>query len=153
MSDIDTDISAANGSYADDTRIWNRINLESNELNLQHELDKVYDWAVTNNMTFIPTKFELLSFGHSHQDPTYNSSDHNLIAKKPVVKDLGVTFQDNLQFKMHILNVVKKGHKLANWALRVFSTRNDSVLLAILKSLVLPQVEYACQLWAPSDQH
>ena len=74
------------------------------------------------------------------------------ITKKLSVKDLGVTFQDNLHFRSHVLTIVKKGHKMANWALRTFRTRKDYILLTILKSLVRPQVEYACQVWSPSDQ-
>ena len=152
MIDIDTGVIASSGSYADDTRVWNSINSVINESNLQVEIDKVYHWSVVNNMQFNSKKFELLSIGTTKRDPQYTTPEGAPISAKTSVKDLGVTFQENLQFKEHILAIVKKGHKMANWALHIFKTRSNSVMLTILKSLVRHQIEYACPLWSPSDQ-
>ena len=35
------------------------------------------------------------------------------------------------------------------WVLRVFQSRKRSLVLTLLKSLVIPQLEYCCQLWNP----
>ena len=35
------------------------------------------------------------------------------------------------------------------WVLRVFQSRECSLMLTLLKSLVIPQLEYCCQLWSP----
>ena len=35
------------------------------------------------------------------------------------------------------------------WVLRVFQTRKRSLMLTLLKSLVIPLLEYCCQLWNP----
>ena len=152
MLDIDNDVDAATSSYADDTRVWNCINQQLCDSDLQQQLDKVYHWAALNNMEFNSKKFELLCLSDTSRVPSYLTPAGNPISKNPVVKDLGVLFQENLQFRTHIRSIVKKGHKMANWALRVFKTRLDSVLLTILKTLVRPQVEYASQIWSPSDQ-
>ena len=152
MLDIDTGVDADSASYADDTRVWNRINHHIGESALQLQLDKIYHWAAVNNMQFNAKKFELLCVGDTGRSPQYITPEGMPITKKSAVKDLGVIFQADLQFRTHILGVVKRGHRIANWALRVFKTRSDSVLLTILKSLVRPQTEYASQIWCPSDQ-
>ena len=36
------------------------------------------------------------------------------------------------------------------WVLRVFQSRKRSLMLTLLKSLVIPLLEYCCQLWNPS---
>ena len=35
------------------------------------------------------------------------------------------------------------------WVLRVFQSRNRSLMLSLLKSLVIPLLKYCCQLWNP----
>ena len=35
------------------------------------------------------------------------------------------------------------------WVLRVFQSRKRSLMLTLLKSLVIPLLEYCCQLWVP----
>ena len=35
------------------------------------------------------------------------------------------------------------------WVLRVFQSRERSLMLTLLKSLVIPLLEYCCQLWNP----
>ena len=35
------------------------------------------------------------------------------------------------------------------WVLRVYQSRQRSLMLTLLKSLVIPLVEYCCQLWNP----
>ena len=35
------------------------------------------------------------------------------------------------------------------WVLRVFQWRERSLMLTLLKSLVIPLLEYCCQLWNP----
>ena len=35
------------------------------------------------------------------------------------------------------------------WVLRVFQSRKRSLMLTLLKSLVIPLLDYCCQLWNP----
>ena len=35
------------------------------------------------------------------------------------------------------------------WVLRVFQSQNRSLILTLLNSLVIPPLEYCCQLWNP----
>ena len=53
MSDIDKDISESKVvSFADDTRIYHQIDSDDSTNQLQTDLNKMYDWSVTNNMLF-----------------------------------------------------------------------------------------------------
>ena len=45
--------------------------------------------------------------------------------------------------------MVKKARSQVGWILRTFRTRKRSPMLTLYKSLVLPLVEYCCQLWSP----
>ena len=50
---------------------------------------------------------------------------------------------------LHIRNIVKKTRDKMGWMLRVFQSRELSLMLTLLKSLVIPLLEYCCQLWNP----
>ena len=52
-------------------------------------------------------------------------------------------------FTLHIRNIVKKARAKMGWVLRVFQSRKRSLMLTLLKSLVIPLLEYCCQLWNP----
>ena len=52
-------------------------------------------------------------------------------------------------FTLHIRNIVKKAKDKMGWVLRVFQSRKRSLMLTLLKSLVIPLLEYCCQLWIP----
>ena len=52
-------------------------------------------------------------------------------------------------FTLHIRNIIKKAKDKIGWVLRVFQSRKRSLMLTLLKSLVIPLLEYCCQLWNP----
>ena len=52
-------------------------------------------------------------------------------------------------FTLHIRNIVKKARDKLGFVLRVFQSRKRSLMLTLEKSLVIPLLEYCCQLWNP----
>ena len=45
-------------------------------------------------------------------------------------------------FTLYIINIVKKARDKTGWVLRVFQLRERSLMLTLLKSLVIPLLEY-----------
>ena len=80
---------------------------------------------------------------------TYKSYDDSNIGDKEQVRDLGIMMSNTATFTLHIRNIVKKARDKMGWVLRVFQSRQRSVMLTLLKSLVIPILEYCCQLWNP----
>ncbi|XP_076058789.1 uncharacterized protein LOC143035751 [Oratosquilla oratoria] len=96
-------------------------------------------------------KFELLRYGH-HLDlkiSTHYYCGQQEIIAKDVVKDLGVSMSSDASFSHHISQATSKARRLAGWILRTFQTRSPRCMLTLWKSLVLPHLEYCCQLWSP----
>ena len=68
IGDIDQEVAHSFiSSFADDTRIGNGIQTNEDASQLQQDLDKVYQWATRNNMTFNDTKFDLIRYGQNTQ--------------------------------------------------------------------------------------
>lgn len=153
MGDIDDDILYAFlSSFADDTRTSKEIKNLIDSFKLQHDLNKIYEWADHNNMEFNNSKFEHLQYGKNedlHAETYYMTSNGRKIEKKQHVKDLGVIMSHDCSFTEHINNVVKKAEEVSGWILRTFNTRARSPMLTLWKQLVIPHLDYCSQLWSP----
>ena len=64
-------------------------------------------------------------------------------------KDLGITFQDNLQFTKHLADKVKKTNSMLGLIHRSFQFIHNEMLIHLYKALVRPHVEYASSVWSP----
>ena len=89
-------------SFADNTDI----------LRLQEDLNKIYEWAETNNMMFNADKFELLRYGPGNVgDPKYLSPEGMEIDLQFDVRDLGMVMSNSCKFDDQISNVVRAGRR------------------------------------------
>ena len=79
----------------------------------------------------------------------YISPAGNEIPDDEHVKDLGIIMSNDLRFTKHIDKVTARCRSLIAWTLRTFNTRNKVVMLTLLKSLILPRIDYCSQLYSP----
>ena len=154
MFDVNYEIAGTRVScFADDSRILLGIKKDEEDTQmLQNNLHTLYKWADTNNMKFNANKFELLRYGNEQKiksATTYKSYDDSNIDDKEQVRDLGIMMSNTATFTLHIRNIVKKARDKMGWALRVFHSWKRSLMLTLLKSLVIPILEYCCHLWNP----
>ena len=151
ISDIDINTKhSIVSSFADDTRVSKLVNDEEDHHHMQQDLGSIYIWADENNMSFNPDKFEILSYGPPKINPVpYLTQTGSHIKEVDVVKDLGVQMQNTGKFTQHMSDAIKRGSNLAGWILRVFRTRDRLAMVTLFRSLVIPHLEYCCQLWSP----
>ena len=141
-------------SFADDTRVQRGIKSLDDCSRLQSDLQSIYDWSESVNMSFNSEKFECLRYwADPSKAPTfqYVGPDSKPIEVKTDLRDLGVRVSSSLNFSIHIENVIASASKLVGWGLRTFSGRGRGVMLTILKSLVQPTLDYCSQLWSPQS--
>ena len=153
ISDIDSEVlESFLSSFADDTRIGMSVSTQKDTEKLQDDLNKVYVWAVENNMSFNNNKFELIRYGLNTllKDSThYFGPDGSEIESKPHVKDLGVMMSSNGSFSEHINKTCEKARDMCSWILRTFSSRSPLLMTTLWKALVQPILDYCSQLWCP----
>ena len=65
------------------------------------------------------------------------------------MKDLGVIMENTGSFESQITNAVKRSISMSSWVFRAFKTRAAEPMITLFKSMVLPHLEYCCQLWSP----
>ena len=105
--------------FADDAKIYTYINNVDDCINLQHNANKLYqltqDWELTLNID----KCTVCKYGRK----IIINSDYylnNIKLEVHTVKDLGVTFDDHLQFKDHCLDKIKKAYAMLGLIKRNF---------------------------------
>ena len=155
LTDIDSSVDFSSvSSFADDTRILSGIRDMDDVANLQADLDAIFTWATRNNATFNSEKFECLRYGRNEsikEDTNYLSNTGTTIQHKDCVKDLGVTVSHDATFTKHIREITSSANLKCGWILRTFKTRDRLLLLTLWKSLVVPILDYCCQLWSPNS--
>ena len=87
---------------------------------------------------------------YSYFNSCYKTLNFSLIDCKDTVKDLGITFSSNLNFRTHIANIVKQANNKAAWILSVFKSRSKNDMMMFYKTYVRSVLEYCCPLWNPS---
>lgn len=140
--------------YADDFKLFRKISNSYDCLLLQQDLDNVVKWLTENKLTLHKEKCEIMSFTTSKNPTFFEYTIENYTLKKvSVKKDLGVTFQPNLNFDIHISNISNDASKMLGFIQRQCRYfRNIDTILLLYKTLVRSKCEYASVIWDPQTQ-
>ena len=139
--------------FVDDSKVMASVLTDDDIIELQSNLEKIYNWAGMNNMRWNDKKFQLLRSGHNRnlieETSVFSPDFENIIESKPVIKDLGILVDSTLRYRDQITKVIKKANQKSSWILRTFHTRKPTFLRKIWKSLVQCHIDYGSVLWAP----
>ena len=58
----------------------------------------------------------------------------------------------DLTFSLQVEKVVTTASQMVGWGLRTFRSRSKHLMMVLMKSLVLPYLDYCLHLWSPSTQ-
>jgi hypothetical protein len=153
IGDIDAELAHAFlSSFADDTRTAMGVASIRDVSLHQSDLERIYEWAIINNMSFNNKKLEALRYGTNSllkEETAYNAPNGTHIPVKNHVRDLGVTMSDTAKFSEHINIICQKARDMCSWIFRTFRTRAPEPMKILWKSMVLPILDYCSQLWCP----
>ena len=137
------------GIFADDSRLISEIRNEDDALEIQSDLEKLYNWADINNMAFNGEKFECTKIGEKDlikQDYLYTvpnccgskNDGINLI-------DLGVIILDSGDYRDQFFKVVKKVKQRCGWISRIFVNNSINFKRFMWKTYVQGLLDYGSQ--------
>ena len=135
--------------FADDVKmIVNPLNLRQTEM----DLEELQMWERLWVLNFNVEKCKVLHVGRSNPLNPYKFLGEDLSTCE-IEKDLGVIFNNRLNFQDHIKAAISKAKSSLAWLLRNTLSRNAYVMKTAYKALVRHNVEYCCQVWAPNTRH
>ena len=135
--------------FADDSKLISSIKNLDDRNKIKTDLAALIKWTEENSMQFNEGKFQLLQIGKNQELKIPYSHNEINIENSQNVKDLGVYVSDNLSSKFHITEMTTNATNFASWLLRTFRSRDPAVMLLLLKTYIIPRLEYASPIWHP----
>ena len=135
--------------FADDTKVYSSV---QNSDSIQNDLYKLQDWTERWNLHFNVKKCKVLHYGKNNPNISYKMKLGNDLVNVDSCneeKDLGVSFDTDLNFDGHINRVVSKANQMLGIIKRSFEFLDKDIFLKLYKSLIRPHLEYANSVWCP----
>ena len=134
--------------FADDSKIYGKVNTPEGCQQLQNDLTRASDWAREWKMVFHPEKSHVIHYGTHNNKFQYTLGENN-IAAVDEEKDLGITISSDLKWAKHIADVVSKANRMVGLVKHTFTFMDKDMFLTLYKTLIRPLLEYNPQIWSP----
>ena len=139
--------------FADGTKLYKEINNLKDYGDLQDVIYELCRWTTKWLLFFNANKCKVLHIGNNNPRFDYEMTDKNYNKDNIKIvdheKDLGVIFQENLKFDLHISFVVNKANRILGLIKRSFVFIDKSTFLCLYKSLVRSHLDYGDLIWFP----
>ena len=112
------------------------------------DLHELLIWESVWLLKFNIEKCKVLHIGKNNPKNNYMFLN-SILNTCSTEKDLGVTFNEKLNFVDHIYTSISKAKSSLAWFLRNTLSRDSYVMKTAYKSLVRHNLEYCCQVWSP----
>lgn len=137
--------------YADDLKLFTRVDSSFDVTFLQNQLDSLWQWCIQNELELNVSKCKVMTYTRQNEPVLHSYSLGSSEVERVVVfKDLGVYFDSQLTFINHVQETVKSSHKMLGFIIR----NSDQFMgVHVLKSLyyafVRSKLEYCSTVWSP----
>ena len=140
--------------FADDIKMFKIIKSYNDCVAFQQDIINFEVWCKQNDLDLNLSKCSVISYNHLLNPIIF---DYFLKGFKLLrvhqVKDLGVVFDDKLNFSSHVSYIVSKANSMLGFLKRNSTDFKDPYTLkAIYCSLVRPLLEYCSVIWCPGTK-
>ena len=147
--------------YADDTKIWRRIESWNDHLILQHDINMLFEWSNINKMKFHPQKCSVLTVEqNARPDAIWNVFpfqnffyflNDNILEYADNEKDLGIIVNRCLNWDEHILKLILKASSRLGLIRRtLFFVKDEKQKRVFYLTLVRSLFEHCSVIWRPT---
>ena len=139
--------------FADDTKCAKSVASQSENQQLQNDLDSHDTWSHTWNLPYNENKFRFLQFSANaskdlHPHP-YSIKGHN-ITPATSLKDLGILFSNTLNWAEHYNLMTSRAYSQLGLLRRTFSSPNIPARKKLYLLLIRSKLTYCSPVWRPS---
>lgn len=140
--------------YADDLKLFNLINSVNDCLILQNNINIITDWCVNNHLYLNVSKCCVMSFTKRMQSIEYQYQiNHTALIRSLEIKDLGILFDEKLNFITYISNIVSSANRMLGFIIRnCRHFRNLLPIKLLYFAYVRSKLEYGALIWYPLYQ-
>ena len=148
INGLDNDITSKVLKFADDTKVFRKIESDADRQQLQDDLNKLNEWSEKWQMLFSYGKCKCLHTGHGNEDAQYTMGDTvlNTTVKE---KDLGLTISADMKVSEQCAIAAAKGNQILGLIRRNIVYKEKELIIPLFKTIVRPHLEYCIQAWRP----
>jgi len=148
VNDIPSIVDSQTLMFADDTKIFRKIQSKSDFLQFQQDINNLFSWSAKWQLKFNVSKCFIFHLGPNHSYGNY-FLDGDQILPNNIVRDLGVTMDCLLKFHEHTNLTVAKANRVLGLIRKTFNCKEPDIITKLFKSLVRPILEYGNLIWGP----
>lgn len=148
INDLDLGLTSKLCKFADDSKLCRNVNLPSDCISLQCDLNKIHDWSQQWQMQFNVEKCSVLHLGYKNRHLKYKLGNCDLQGTDRET-DLGVLVDKTLKFSEQCKTAAKSANSTLGIIRRHIQSRKKDIILRLYKTLVRPKLEYCAQAWSP----
>lgn len=154
INDLPETITSFLYMYADDTKVFRKVNCDSDREALQRDLNQLDEWAKSWQLSFNVEKCKVMHFGgqnsmnYEYTMTTADGRTSTLLETKEE-KDLGVWVDNSLKPANHVAHAVKKANQILGLIRRTFTYMDSKLMKQLFTALVRPHLEYGNVVWHP----
>ena len=148
INDLDDSITSNVLKFADDTKLFRKVNTDGNKQHLQNDLDRLVKWSEKWQMLFNFWKCKCLHTGHRNLNVNYKMGD-TVLGTTVKEKDLGVTISADMKVSEQCGIAASKGNQILGLIRRNITYKEKKLIIPLYKAIVRPHLEYCIQAWRP----
>ena len=148
INDLDDSITSNVLKFADDTKLFRKVNTDGDKQHLQNDLDRLVKWSEKWQMLFNFGKCKCLHTGHGNSNVNYKLGD-TVLGTTVKEKDLGVTISADMKVSEQCGIAASKGNQILGLIRRNITYKGKKLIIPLYKAIVRPHLEYCIQAWRP----
>ena len=148
INDLDDSITSNVLKFADDTKLFRKVNTDGDKQHLQNDLDRLVKWSEKWQMLFNFGKCKCLHTGHGNLNVNYKMGD-TVLGTTVKEKDLGVTISADMNVSEQCGIAASKGNQILGLIRRNITYKGKKLIIPLYKAIVRPHLEYCIQAWRP----
>ena len=148
INDLDDSITSNILKFADDTKLFRKVNTDGDKQHLQNDLDRLVKWSEKWQILFNFGKCKCLHTGHGNLDVNYKMGN-TVLGTTLKEKDLGVTISADMKVSEQCGIAASKGNQILGLIRRNITYQGKKLIIPLYKAIVRPHLEYCIQAWRP----
>jgi len=135
--------------YADDSKIFRKVDFIYEAESLQRDLDSLQEWECKWQLRFNVNKCKVMHFGGSRNSHVKYFMKGSALQETTEEKDLGIWINNDLKFSTHVAKAVSKANQILGLIRRSFTHIDCQLMKLLFTALVRPHLEYGNVIWHP----
>lgn len=137
--------------YADDLKIYRGVKSADDCIKIQQDIARLEKFCMDNQMFLNPSKCFHMSFTKNSNKINHTYKINNINIKSVThMKDLGVTFDEKLSFKIHVERTINTANRMVGFVNRYSRDfRDPRTLIALYYAFIHSRISFASIIWNP----